>query len=37
VEELSVWTMLNDDAEEVMKWLEALHSKLSLQGSDRAV
>jgi hypothetical protein len=27
-------TMLDGDAKEVMKWLEVLHSKLSLQGSD---
>jgi hypothetical protein len=34
VEEQPSRTMLDGDAKEVMKWLEVLHSKLSLQGSD---
>jgi uncharacterized protein YqgV (UPF0045/DUF77 family) len=33
-EEQSVRTVLDGDAEEVMKRLEVLHSKLPLQGSD---
>jgi hypothetical protein len=36
VEEQPTWTVLDGDAEEVLKRPEVLHSKLPLQGSDGA-
>jgi hypothetical protein len=36
VEEQPVWTMLDGDAKEVVKWPEVLHSEFSLKSENSA-